>query len=178
MVSFYLASLVVALGVLVGQVVLGHGAAAHDVHVGDGHELSATTVLASVRFWSFGLLAFGLVGAALTVFGLTGATAALLLALGSGVASGLFAVSVITRLTHRSPQSLGSVNDLRGKVGRVVVPITGQRLGQVRVEAMGSAVDILARAKEPLEVGEQVVVEDVATSGEAVVSRAPKELGP
>ena len=73
---------------------------------------------------------------------------------------------------------MSSYGDVRGQVGRVVVPITAATPGKVRVEVKGNAVDLIARAREALEMGEPVVIEEVTGDGEAQVSRAPKELAP
>ena len=178
MLSLYAACLVTGLGVLFVQLFFGHYGG-HDVHHGDGgHEITPWTVLASVRFWSFTLLAFGLVGTLLTFFSMAGGAVTLTTATLAGVASGIFSVTVISRLLQRSPQSLAWYGDVRGRVGRVVVPIAGDGRGKVRVDVKGSAVDVVARAREPLEAGEAVVVEEVSSDGEALVSRAPKELAP
>jgi membrane protein implicated in regulation of membrane protease activity len=176
----YVSTLLVGLGVLVVQLLVGHDSGGgHDVHHGDaGHELTPWTVVASVRFWAFALLAFGLVGTLLTAFGFAERFVALGLAAASGVASGLFAVTVVSRLLNRSPQSMSSYGDVLGQVGRVVVPISAAGPGKVRVEVKGNTVDLIARAKETLDTGEPVVVEEVTSDGEAQVSRAPKELGP
>jgi hypothetical protein len=63
-------------------------------------------------------------------------------------------------------------------MGRVVVPITPQGPGKIRVEVKGTSVDLIARAREAIDMGEPVVVEEVTSDGEAQVSRAPKELAP
>jgi membrane protein implicated in regulation of membrane protease activity len=131
-------------------------------------------VLLSVRFWSFALVAFGLVGALLALIGTLGGTAILLVALGAGASSGTFAVTVIRRLLFRSPSSGSTYAELVGKVGRVIVPIDGVP-GKVRVELRGAWVDVVARAKEPIDTGETVIVEEVDGDA-AVVSRAPREL--
>jgi membrane protein implicated in regulation of membrane protease activity len=127
-----------------------------------------------VRFWSFALVAFGLVGALLALIGTLGGTAILLVALGAGAASGVFAVTVIRRLLFRSPSSGSTYAELVGKVGRVIVPIDGAP-GKVRVGLRGAWVDVVARATEPIATGETVVVEEVDGDA-AVVSRAPREL--
>ena len=180
MLPLYVTSLVVGLGVLAVQLALGHdGGGGHDVHHGDaGHELTPFTIVASVRFWAFALLAFGLAGTLLTWLGLARGGVAFAVAAVAGGASGVFAVTVVRRLLDRSPQSLSSSADVRGRVGRVVVPIAPERPGKVRVEVKGTAVDLIARAREALEAGEPVVVEEVTIDGEAQVSRAPKELAP
>jgi membrane protein implicated in regulation of membrane protease activity len=176
----YVASLVIGLGVLAVQLLVGHDSGGgHDVHHDDGaHDLTPWTMLASVRFWSFALLAFGLVGTLLTFFGVAAGLVALSIAAVAGVASGVFAVTVVSRLLHRSPESNASYADVLGRLGRVVVPITPDGPGKVRVEIKGTSVDLIARARVALDMGEPVVVEEVTSDGEAQVSRAPKELAP
>jgi membrane protein implicated in regulation of membrane protease activity len=177
--SVYVPSLLVGLGILVVQLFLGHDTGGHDVPHGDGgHDISPWSTLASIRFWSFALLAFGLVGTLLTTFGFAAGIVAAAIASAAGLASGLFAVTVITRLLHRSPQTDASYSEVRGRLGRVVVPISIEARGKVRVDVKGTAVDVVARANETIDTGEAVVVEEVYDDGNVLVSRAPKELGP
>ncbi len=167
-----------ALGVVAIQVFAGHDtdAGGHEVHGADHDgEAGLGTFFGSLRFWSFLLLAFGLVGTLLTVFQLAGPWVTLGLALASGAASGVFAVSVLRRLLTRSATSNVKSNDVVGKVGRVVVALAAKRPGKVRVEIRGSVIDYNARADEPLEEGESIIVEEV-DGMEVRVSRAPKEL--
>jgi membrane protein implicated in regulation of membrane protease activity len=180
-IPLYVASLVVGFGVLAVQLVVGHdtGGGGHDLHHDDGaHDLTPWTMLASVRFWSFALLAFGLVGTLLTALGVATGVVALSIAGVAGVASGALAATVVSRLLHRSPESNASFGDVLGRMGRVVVPITSQGPGKIRVEVKGTSVDLIARAREAIDMGEPVVVEEVTSDGEAQVSRAPKELAP
>jgi membrane protein implicated in regulation of membrane protease activity len=178
--GLYLAALLAALGVFAVQLLGGH----HDVGGGhdashDGadqdHESSAWSLLASTRFWTFALLAFGLVGSALTAFGLAARITTVLLASGSGIGSGLFAASVIRNLTTRSATSHAAEGDVVGCVGRVIVPLVPGGLGKVRVELKGGVIDYAARSRTSIEAGESVVVEEAA-DGEVTVSRAPAEL--
>jgi len=176
----YLAALVAALGVFAIQLMGGHHdvGADHDTSHGTGdHEGSTWSLVASTRFWSFALLAFGIVGTALTVLGLAGALFSGLLASASGVASGFFAASVIRRLTSRPATSHAVSSDVVGRVGRVIVPLVPGGLGKVRVELKGGVVDYVARSKESVEAGEAVLVEE-AEEGELLVSRVSKELAP
>jgi membrane protein implicated in regulation of membrane protease activity len=172
----YIAALVAALGVVALQIFSGHGdTAGHDVHGADHDNDGFGTFFASLRFWSFLLLAFGLVGTMLTLFHLAGPIVTFVLALGSGAISGVFAVSVIRRLLTKSASSNVRVDDVIGKIGRVIVPLATAGRGKVRVEIKGSMVDYVARADESLDEGESIIVEEVDGS-EVVVIRAPKEL--
>jgi membrane protein implicated in regulation of membrane protease activity len=177
----YIGALVLAAGVLLLQLVLGHhgggdaDAAGHDAGHDTDHDATLWTFVASIRFWSFGLLAFGLVGTLLTLFGFAGSVLAVVLAALSGLASGVVAVSVIRRLTQRAASSHATSQDVVGHVGRVLVPLDPTARGKVRVEVKGSQIDYVARAGEAIAEGEAVVVEE-CDGAEVTVSRAPKEL--
>jgi len=175
----YIATLVMALGVVAIQIFAGHDTGGgHEVHGADHDgEAGLGTFFASLRFWSFLLLAFGLVGTLLTLLHLAGPWVTLALALVSGAASGVFAVSVLRRLLTRSATSNVKSNDVIGKVGRVVVAVAAERRGKVRVEIRGSVIDYDASADEPLEEGESIIVDEVE-GVEVHVTRAPKELKP
>jgi membrane protein implicated in regulation of membrane protease activity len=176
MLVVYLAALVVALGIFGIQAFAGHDADAsgHDLAHAD-HDAPPWALALSLRFWSFALLAFGLVGALLTFFGLAGAVFAAVLACVSGVASGAFAATVIRRMTHRGPSSQIAAGEVVGKLGRVLVPAAAGSRGKVRVQVRGQLVDYVASSREELGAGDSVVVEDYE-GGEVVVSKAPKEL--
>jgi len=187
--NLYVTALVAALGAFAIQFFSGGHDAGGDHDAGGGghdathdgghdqaHEASAWSLVASVRFWSFALLAFGMVGTALTLFGLAGTTMTTVIASASGLGAGFFAAGVIRRLGARPASSHASAKDVVGRVGRVIVPLVPGGLGKVRVDIKGAEVDYVARSKETVEAGEVVIVEESA-EGEVVVSRAPKELG-
>lgn len=181
MLTAYVAALAVGLAILFLQLGAGHDAGGgHDVdHVAGDHDAPPWLVVASLRFWAFALLAFGLVGTLIHAFGFAGAIATLVLAIASGVASGLFAVTVIRRLVTRGPSSMASRAEVIGRVGRVVVPLDGSAPGKVRVELRGTWIDLVARSREPIAAGEAVIVEAPGESDvEVLVSKAPKELAP
>jgi membrane protein implicated in regulation of membrane protease activity len=187
--NLYVAALVAALGAFAIQFFSGGhdagggdhdaGAGGHDATHGDGsdqaHEASAWSLVASVRFWSFALLAFGMVGTALTLLQLAGVTVTTVIATASGLGSGFFAAGVIRRLSSRPSSSHAGAKDVVGRVGRVIVPLVPGGLGKVRVDIKGAAVDYVARCNETVGAGEAVIVEE-SEEGEVVVSRAPKEL--
>jgi membrane protein implicated in regulation of membrane protease activity len=179
--NLYVAALIASLGAFAIQLFGGHhgGDAGHDASHGDGgdheHEASAWSLLASVRFWSFALLAFGIVGTSLTLFQLAGATLTTVLATGSGLGSGFFAAGVLRRLASRPASSHAGTQDVIGRVGRVIVPLVPGGLGKIRVDIKGAAVDYVARSTETLAAGDDVIVEE-SVEGEVRVSRAPREL--
>jgi membrane protein implicated in regulation of membrane protease activity len=187
--NLYVAALVAALGAFAIQFFSGGhdagggghdaGADGHDATHGDSsdqaHDASAWSLVASVRFWSFGLLAFGMVGTALTALQLAGATVTTVIAVVSGLGSGFFAAGVIRRLSSHPSSSHAGAKDVVGRVGRVIVPLVPGGLGKVRVDIKGAEVDYVARCNETVGAGEAVIVEE-SEEGEVVVSRAPKEL--
>ncbi len=92
MLAVFIASLVIGLGTLLVQIFGGHDAghdAGHDV---DGHD-GPFILLASIRFWAFALLAFGLVGTLLLLFGFAGTIASAIIAGGFGLVSGYVAAA-------------------------------------------------------------------------------------
>jgi membrane protein implicated in regulation of membrane protease activity len=147
-----------------------------DGHAGEGaeddlgahgghHGADATSALAfflSLRFWTFGLAGFGLVGTALHFLSLTGPLATGVLALLVGGFSG--ALSTYTfRALKRAQTSTGSEADAAvGQVGRVLLGIEAGKRGKIRVEIRGQLVDLLASTDETsLDEGTEVVVEEM-----------------
>jgi membrane protein implicated in regulation of membrane protease activity len=176
--SIFVAALVIGLGALLVQLLGGHDAGGHDAggHDSDGHD-GPLLFLASVRFWAFALLAFGLVGTMLLTFGFAGKMESAIIAGIAGLASGFVAHTVVRRLQSQGTSSVGTSKDVIGRVGRVIVAPSNESRGKVRVSVRGSFVDYVARSTEALEEDDAVVVEELE-DGEVVVSRAPKELTP
>lgn len=187
MLWFYVLALVFAGGVFALQLVFGHDASA-DAEVGldapgavdahgdaHGHDVAGASLwpmVTSVRFWTFALLAFGVFGTLATLLGGSTPLVAVIAAL-SGIASGFLASWVVRRLSAASGSHV--VSEAVGKLGRVLVALDVARAGKVRVELRGEMHDLLARADEPITVGESVVVLAI-DGGVATVSKAPKEL--
>ncbi len=177
MLALYLGALLVGVSVLGVQAFAGHDAdgGGHASH-GD-HDAPPWALLLSLRFWSFGLLAFGLAGALLTGLSLAGATVALVVAIVLGVGAGAGATTVIRRMTHKGPTSQVLPTEVVGKIGRVLVAPADASRGKVRVELRGQIVDYVAASREPLEEGDVVVIDEY-DGREVSVTRAPKELKP
>lgn len=184
MLYVYLGALIVGAGTIFLQIILaGHGDA--DVHLdhdagaghGDahGHEAEAWSVFLSARFWTFLLLAFGLVGALITFFQFAGPVLTGIVALVAGLGAGLFAALTL-RALRKSQGSASTLADAIGTVGRVLIPCAKGKVGKVRLQLKGQAVDVMAMTNEAeIPVGESVVIEDVR-GGIAQVTKAPKEL--
>ena len=182
MLLVYVGALLVSIGMLAVQIL---GGGDHDV-TGGGHEIahdaahetamaSALAYVASVRFWAFGLLAFGLVGTLVTAMRFAAGAVAATVATGAGLLAGFVAVTVLRRMMTRPASSHATASDVVGKVGRVIVPPNEAGRCKVRVEIKGAQVDYVGRASEPLAEGDAILVEDTE-GAELTVSRAPREL--
>jgi membrane protein implicated in regulation of membrane protease activity len=181
----YLASLIVALGVLVLQIAFGgkgdvdghaDAAGAHDLAADHPDDFNLSNLLASTRFWIFALLAFGLSGSLLALFALAGPIAIFLLALGAGIASGALAAYSLRALRRGSTSTSVHAREAVGRTGRLLVACGKGRVGQVRVTLKGQSVDLVAATDEAeIARGEQVLVDDV-DGDVAHVSRSPREI--
>ncbi len=180
--AIFVGAFLVGLGALAIQVLGGHDADAHaELHAGgDGHDAegdhgSPLLVVASLRFWAFALLSFGLVGGLLLLFGFAAPWLAAVIAGAFGIVSGFVAATVVQRLQTKGASSHADERDLVGLVGRIVVPPAASGVGKARLKVKATYVDYVVKSSEPLDEGETVVVEEVE-GGTLVVSRAPKEL--
>jgi membrane protein implicated in regulation of membrane protease activity len=160
----YLAALVLGLGVVLLQFVApgsdaggeSHGISAEPEH--PSADWGPIGVFLSLRFWSFALLAFGVIGTAFSLLDLATASVALPVAALVGVACGAFAAYSL-RYLHRNPvDSGGDSSDVIGKVARVLLPIEPGQRGKIRVTVGGRLLDFVAQSDETLEVGASVVV--------------------
>jgi len=165
---FYLLALILGGGLLLVQLVGGghHGGAEHLLgadHVGgpDHHPASGPGVL-STRSVTYGLFAFGFVGTCLHVLRLAGAGASFAVAAGAGAAATLAVGSALRVVGDPAASGEAALGEARGQAGRVLVPLSRDRRGKVRVQIKGQTVDLLATtAGGELPVGAEVVVVDV-----------------
>jgi hypothetical protein len=189
----FLAALIIGLGVnLVGLVLSGgddaHGSSGDGTHAGsDAHVESSDgthagagagllTVVLSIRFWTYGLLGFGLTGVLLDSFELASPTVAVVVASLTGLGAGAFASWVFNILGRSGADSGGQRRDLLGQTGIVLLPIEPGVRGKVRVRVRGRTLEYLAITDESgLRVGDRVLVEGVGEI-ELRVGRLPPEL--
>ncbi len=154
-----------------GEIVHPTGAEAHH-----GIEAGFLPLVLSLRFWTFGSLAFGVVGSLLHFLGLAPALVSLAVATAVGLGSGLFSSWVFRALARSSSQSGAVATDAVGQVGRVLVPVERGARGKVRIQVRGQTVDYLATTDdERLEAGMDVLVAEVRDD-EVHVCRAPSEF--
>ncbi len=158
----YLLALVVGGGLMFVQAVSGGHESVDGGHTFDVQHHGAGPGLLSIRSAIYGLFAFGFVGAALHILGLARPLAALVLAAGSGLAALLAAGAVFARLGSAEASGAASLEEARGRRGRVLLPCESERAGKIRLELGGQQVDMKATsAGAPIPAGTEVVVIEV-----------------
>jgi membrane protein implicated in regulation of membrane protease activity len=181
----YLVALILGLGTIGLQFVLSHVSADldHDHDFSGGHDVSpehgdadgalsgAAALFLSMRFWTFALMAFGLVGSALHYLELCNWIVCLVLASGSGLGSGLLAAWVFKNLT-KGVTSSESNTDAVGQVARVLVPVSKEHPGKVRIKLKGKVVDMVATTDAEVLEGDEVLVVEMRDTS-AHVEAAP-----
>ena len=195
----YLATLIVGLGTILVQLV-GAGDADGDADVdagadvdadahadvgadgdgghghGHGHGATDASVLAtflSMRFWTFLLMAFGMVGTLLHYLELASSVVTLVCAVAMGLASGFIASWVFRSLARAATSSGAAEGDTVGRVGKVLLPCRKDARGKIRIEVNGQMIDFLATTdEEELAAGEDVLVVEMRGE-EAHVAQAP-----
>jgi len=112
----------------------------------------------SLRFWTFGLGAFGLMGTLLTLLGLTGVFPVLMSgSVGAGLGWG--AAYFFRQLKSDNVTAPTTLDAYRGEEARVLLPIRPGARGKIVIES-GEWVEMLATsgAKRAIERGETVIV--------------------
>jgi membrane protein implicated in regulation of membrane protease activity len=192
----FLAALVLGLGILGLQFVLpgggGDGAdhvdhidsadhADGDAHGHGGHHENPSgflPIFLSLRFWTFGLMAFGSVGSLIHFLGFAGPLVSAPLAIAMGVGSGFLAAWTLRKLSQSDANSASDTSDAVGQVARVLLPCGKAQRGKIRIELKGQTYDLSATTDdEQLENGAYVLIEEMR-SGTAHVSRAPDSVIP
>ena len=184
----YVALLIVGAGVIALQLLLGgqdadthdgdtgghHGESDH--HDGPGPSAGFLAIVSSLRFWTFAAFGAGLTGVLLHYLKLANAPTTAILSLLMGVALGLVA-NVAFRLLGKSETSSAlEGQDAVGVVGRVILPVSKERRGKIRIDVKGQTHDLFATTDETeLVPGTSVLIEE--QSGDTVrVARAPAEF--
>ncbi|HKO95026.1 MAG TPA: hypothetical protein VJU61_27920 [Polyangiaceae bacterium] len=134
------------------------------------------SIVLSLRFYMFAAIAFGLVGAPVTLLGVSGTAATFAAALVTALLTG-FGASLGFRVLGRQTLSSGvEPRELVGLVGRVLLPCDKGRRGKVRLNVRGQTIDYIAVTEEvALGTGAAVIVQEVHPD-RLVVCAAPIEL--
>ena len=158
----YIVAVVLGGGLLLIQLVSGHhDVGGHDVGVGGHHAIHGPGIL-STRSLTFGLTAFGLVGAPLHILGIVSPGGALAVAAASAVAASVGSGWAFNTLGQASASGAAAFDELVGQQARVLVSCSRSERGKVRVSLKGQLVDLMATtdAAEIAE-GTQVRIVDI-----------------
>jgi membrane protein implicated in regulation of membrane protease activity len=129
----------------------------------------------SMRFWVFFLAFFGLTGTLLQLLEMSGGTMTLIISLAVGLTTGLGAAYTMRWLKKTEVGTL-SIEDYRGLEGEVLLPISENDRGKVRIQTKaGQQIDLPARLADgnALERGEKILVIHVKDN-EAHVTKLPR----
>ena len=173
----YLLAVVLGGGVVLIQLLSGHGhhVDLHDIDAGE-HPHDGPGLL-SLRSVSFALFAFGLVGGCLHVLGLAAPWLALLFGLASSAATVLAVGWTFRSLADSSVSGEAALSEAKGRRARVLMACTGEQRGKVRVSLKGQQVDMMALSSgAEIPEGTEVVIVEVRDEVAQVVPT--DELGP
>lgn len=132
-------------------------------------------LLLSLRFWTFGLMAFGLLGCMLHYLHLASTVATAISSVGLGLVSGFLAAFSLQALSRSNLNSGASQGELVGQVGRVLLAPNAEGRAKVRLNVKGQSIDYVVTSDDALEVGASVLVEEVR-GAQLHVSPAPAGL--
>jgi membrane protein implicated in regulation of membrane protease activity len=143
-------------------------------HGDHGHHTDGWAPLLSLRFWTFGLAAFGLSGTALSLLSVPSGLV-LALALMLGLSSGWSAARFFSALHRDQVSGATALERFVGEEGRVLLAVRADHAGKIAVNALGERVEMLARTRDELELepGSAVIIVSVGSDGVADVSRIP-----
>jgi hypothetical protein len=164
----YLLALILGGGILLVQL---FGAGHHDGaghfggsdHLGGSeHHADQGPGVLSTRSVTYGLFAFGFVGTSIHLLRLAGEPATVAIAAAAGTGVTLAVGTALRALGDPGATGEAFLVEARGHSGRVIVPLSRDQRGKVRVQIKGQTVDLLATtAGSDLPAGVEVVVVDV-----------------
>ena len=128
----------------------------------------------SLRFWSYGLVTFGLVGIVLTMLVHLTPAGVLTLAILSGLTCGSAVVFAVRALGRNMVSTGATVHDLTGAVGKATVAIRGQVPGRVRCELKGEILDLVAvtSSDQVIEIGTPIIITAIENDRAMVMPQA------
>jgi len=146
MLVIYLMALILGGGILFIQLISGLGDGAD--HAFEAHHPLHGPGILSTRPLTFGLFAFGFVGAPLQTLGLTRPALGFALAIGSGLASAVLVSLTLRAAGHPSASGAAAFLEAKGSLARVVIPCGRDHRGKIRVLLKGQLVDMMATTDE------------------------------
>lgn len=150
---------------------------ATDLHPSDVDGLSAWLPFASLRFWTFFSAFGGLTGSLLTALSALSPLGTAVASAFVGYAAGLLITRVIRSLRREVVSSGVRAQDFVGSQGQVLLPVSADAPGQVRVRIKNRDIDLLARTEDgaAIAANEPVLVYQVEEDGTLMVTRADTE---
>ena len=133
----------------------------HDAHPHEATHMHGSLLpFLSVRFWMFAVTFFGLVGTGLTLLAAGGAGLIAASAASFGVGAGYCASHVLQSLSRAQVGLLGDAASHVGREAKLLLPLSRQQRGKVRLNIGGISTDLVAEteSEEPLPVGSNVLV--------------------
>jgi len=152
--------------------------ASHDSdHSHENHEGAAWLPFFSIRFWTYTVGTFGLIGTILSLTKVSVEPLTLVIAIAAGLVMGTTAAYIVRSLMKAEHATASSQEDFLGALAQVTVPI-GELPGKVRTSVRGDIIDFVALSEpgETFAPGEEVMI--VGLEGDkARVARKTDFLG-
>ena len=140
-----------------------------------GFDVMGWLPVGSLRFWTFFAAFFGLTGLVIDTGGFVGPYVGLGVAGAVGYVCGYTMVRIVRSLRREQVNSSLAIGDCVGETARVILPVSPERTGKIRLEIKGRTVELLAKTEdEGLELapGQACVIYGLNEDGSAVVTRA------
>lgn len=156
---------------------LGHGTAGHDHSGHDQNSENTWIPLLSLRFWTYCIGAFGLLGLLLSLTKVAQEPFVLIISSCTGLTMGLLASLVVKFLSNKEATSSISEGDFTGVLAKVTVPIR-ELPGKVRATIKGELIDLTALGQDgqQFEQGEEVLIIEL-NGNNATVARQSDFMG-
>jgi len=117
----------------------------------------------TIRFWTFTLATFGLVGTSLSM---AGAPLVVHLTTASvvGPATGWIAAWLFQKLKHSTTDSTSHLERMAGLSAEVILPIRGNNVGKIQLHQRGQFVELPAKcdSEKTIEIGEKVLIVSIS----------------
>jgi membrane protein implicated in regulation of membrane protease activity len=127
----------------------------------------------SLRFWTFFMAFFGLTGTTIELLDLSSSTVAAITSSVVGYLAGMSIVTVMRRLQKQVVDSNVRESDYIGATGVVMLPVSQNKTGKIRLHMKGRMVELMARTEEEgsFEIKDEVMVYGLTEDGQAIITR-------
>ena len=146
-----------------------------DFHGVDGHDGIHSDVylpFLSLRFWTYFAACFGVTGLLLTNFTSNATTSVAIASLLTGLIAGYLVTAIMRAVNKRESDSGVKEDNLVGQEARVLVGVSPESEGKVRLEVKGELLDMTAFTQENLALrpGDRALVVSIDNGRANVVS--------